>query len=301
MKNIIIVIGIILAIIIIITTVFFILNNLGSRDGAVEGDPYLRGYVLDIEANSFLVAQGMEGDIPYDGSLDRLIGDAAYFEVTEKTKFIDAFGEEESFSALNLYDEVEVWPTELVGESYPVQAEAVRVEKTGRILEAAGDDPQEEPPIVISCDESNTSRLGVLRALENNWSALEKDIPQRPSGGSSGSPWHKPYHAQFIGNDALLIAFEDGHSVVVAVVGFDCVGGRAQGDFRVLDTTSVYDFPMEEDKWSELRVGFGDFRHPPNTYSSISVYSDGGWLEIQDWREIGSNIFILGVGHKPKD
>ncbi len=297
MKNILIVVGIILAVILIIVTVFLILSNLEPRERAPDAEPYIRGYVFAIEQDTFLVAHDIEGDELYEGDDDRLIGEAVYFTVTDETKFIDPQGENEDYLDLSVYDEVEVWSTEMVRESYPAQAEAVRVERTGRTYGTETVD--EDPAVSASCDHNNAARLRVLRALEDNWSDLEQDIPARPAGGSVA--WHKPYHAQFIGNDAMMIAFEDGHAVVVSVVGFTCEDGEVQDDFFVIDEESVHDFPMSEDEWSGLRVNFGDFRHAPNTYTSISVYAEGVRIEAQDWREIDVNIFIATVGHSPKD
>ncbi len=287
------IIGGIIAVLVLIMAlvIYFIIY----RSGDELSDIYYTAYVFEKNEDSLLVAEGMGGKDLYDGDIERLEGEAYLLNITNKTKINDENGESTFFSNINLYDEIRFLPEELLLESYPAVTDAVVIEKTGLVFEIEG---YEEPVETLSCHESNDIRMGVIQSLENNWAELELEIPERPSLGAT--EWFTPYHVQFLGNDALMIAFEDGHSEKVSVVGFDCFDGEVEGSFRVLDTESVYDFALDEELWTQLRARFGDFRYSPTNYSSISVFVDGEKIEIEDWTQVDANLFIKEVTPDPK-
>lgn len=253
------------------------------------------GYVFEMSEDSLLVAEGLEGEGSFEGDMERLVGEAYRLNITDETVILDEEGESTFFSKINLNDEIKFLTDNELFENYPAQADAIEIEKTGLVFEIEEPD---EPAVTMTCHESNDIRMGVIESLEDNWAELEPKIPERPSLGST--EWFTPYHVQFLGNDVLMIAFEDGHSELVSIIGFDCFDGKVEGDFSVLDTESVYDFPLEESAWSQLRTHHGDFRYSPATYSSVSVFVDGEKIEITDWTQLDANIFIKEVTPEPK-
>lgn len=279
-------------VLIIVLVIFFVMRNNSNEDGS---EIYYIGYVFEMDDDSLLVAEGLEGSGPFDGDLDRLVGEAYRLNITDDTVILDEEGESTFFSKINLNDEIRYLTGNEVLESYPAQADAVKIEKTGLVFEIEEPD---DPVVTMTCHESNDIRMGVIESLEDSWAELEPEIPERPSLGST--EWFTPYHVQFLGNDALMIAFEDGHSELVSVIGFDCFDGEVEGDFSVLDTESVYDFPLEGDVWNQLRARYGDFRYSPTTYSSVSVFINGEKIEINDWTQLDANIFIKDVNPEPK-
>ncbi|MFP4539951.1 MAG: DUF3221 domain-containing protein [Candidatus Paceibacterota bacterium] len=275
--------------------VFFLLRSGGEEETSVDGPSDIIGYVLKLEDDSFLVAEGLEGESPYDGDIERLEGEAIDLQVLEDTEFLNQDGDEVDFFDLEDGMEVEVWTSGIVSESYPGQAEALKVQITGEEMEVT--EEEEEPEDELVCDDDNSARMEVIESLENVWGDLEPNIPERPELGSS--KWHTPYHVQFIGDDSVMIAFEDGHSVSASVVDYECGESGATG-FQIAETDTLYDFPLEEDVWSDLRGEYGDESRTPNNYTSIPVYAEGEMIEVEDWQEIEPNIFILdeGGGHK---
>ena len=279
-------------IIVVIAIVFLILSGIDRRSDDLV-DPEIQGYVFSKEAESFLVAKGLEGGLPYNGDINRLKGEAILFQVTGDTEFEDSLGEKISYADIQLYDEVFVWSEGGILESYPAQTTAKKVALTGsKFVEE-----KEDEPSVLACDHNNSVRLNVIVRMVQNWLEIEKNLPQRPTLGST--VWHTPYHAQFIGESTVLIAFEDGHKVMTSVIGFDCVEGQPR-NFRVLKTDALSAFPLEESVWNGLRASYGSTVRRPNTYTSIPVFAQGEMINVSDWTEIGYNIFILDLGQGQK-
>ena len=74
--------------------------------------------------------------------------------------------------------------------------------------------------------------------------------------GSTDNPWQLPYFHQFIGNNRLLIAFEDGHIVVMALIEYDC----QKEDFSLItdDLNQPDGFPFpDEDSWRKIIKTYG--------------------------------------------
>lgn len=292
MKKTLVIILIIVVLLIAVTTAFVFLRGSDSGDDIGDQPSDIKGYVLEMDEDSMLVAEGLSGDDPYEGDIERLEGNAITYQISEDTEILDSSGEEIELSDIELYDEVEVWSTGVIMESYPAQADALRIETTGESFQP-GESDDNDP---VSCDWNNSSRMNVINTLEDNWSDIEVNIPERPSAGSTS--WYTPYHVQFIGNETIMAAFEDGHSVMTAVIQFECENGELTEEFSILD--SVANFPLEEETWSDLYRSYGTRSHSVNTYTSIDVYVEGNMIEADDWKEIEPNIFILdtGSGHK---
>lgn len=292
MKKILIAIFFVVLVIIGITTFFVLTRDGGGGWERPRGSSDIKGYVLSQDESSFLVAEGLIGNVRYDGDIERLDGKAIVFQVTEETEVFSSSGEKVSYSDLNVHDEVEVWSTGVIREVYPAQAEADLIKVTGSVLTLE----EEREPTVRICDDQNSSRLEIIQALESVWGDIEIEIPERPSLGATN--WHTPYHAQFIGNNTIMIAFEDGHTVATAILSFACEEDGSASNFRV--QRFVGDFPLDEQEWTSLRRSLGNRTRSPNTYTSIPVYVEGQMIDADGWSEITPNIFIMdtGSGHK---
>ncbi|MGM0482665.1 MAG: DUF3221 domain-containing protein [Patescibacteria group bacterium] len=290
MKKTLIIVIAVVVLIIAITTAFVFLRG-GDEDTGTDGYSDIKGYVFEITEDSILVAEGLSGSEPYEGDTERIEGNAITYQTTEDTEILSSSGEETDFEDIEIHDEVEVWSTGVMMESFPGQAEAVKIEITGETFQP--EESEESGP--VSCDSDHSSRMNVINSLENSWAEVESDIPERPSMGATS--WHSPYHVQFIGNDTIMTAFEDGHSVMTAIIEFTCEEGEAK-DFSIVDT--VDNFPLDEDNWSDLKQSYGDRYRSLNTYTSIDVYVEGDMIEVDDWEEVEPNIFILDTGSGKK-
>ncbi|MGM0439294.1 MAG: DUF3221 domain-containing protein [Patescibacteria group bacterium] len=112
-------------IIIVLLVSIFLGYNFYIADNHVGEEATIKGFVYEINEESFLVAEGVNSDNYED--LEDLEGEAIAFSVTDDTEFINK-GEEASFEDLNLKDEVKVWNEGPIMESYPAQTEAKKVE-----------------------------------------------------------------------------------------------------------------------------------------------------------------------------
>lgn len=274
------------SLVLIITTAFVFMKNDDEKTADVTG------YVFSIVEDGFLVAEGIRGESLYDGDIERLVGEAIRFTVMEKTDILDNIGDKVSFSDISVYDEVEVWIEGAINESYPAQGEALKVRITGNIF-----DPKEDV-LSVTCDDTNSARLSVIQSLENAWPELESELSERPTLGVES--WQEPYHVQFIGNDKILVAFEDGHIILTTVLKFECKDGDSISGFTLLDDETIYEFPLSESVWSDLRDNLGNIDRSVNTYTSIPVYTEGVMIDVYDWQEIDANIFIMDLGHGHK-
>lgn len=93
----------------------------------LRSEPDIRGEIYAIKDSRVLVAEGHEGEV-YGGDIDKLVGTAMWFTVTEDTELINE--QEESLNEEQLEEgmKVVVFSTGPVLESYPAQATAARVE-----------------------------------------------------------------------------------------------------------------------------------------------------------------------------
>lgn len=132
------------------------------------------------------------------------------------------------------------------------------------------------------------SDISVLYQIESLWSSIERDIEMRPVLGAT--TWTKPYHAQFIGNDNVLVAFEDGHVVATAVVNTDC----SDAEMRSISVLagSERDFPLSQTEWADLIAEYGERQEMVKTYTDTPEFIDGLWIERDGWTPVTENIFV---------
>lgn len=264
-----------------------VMNELGESPMA---EPDIEGFVFSIDDNSILVAEGLfEGD-EYDGNTNNIEGSAYTFSITDDTEIVNENGEIVDIGSLRLNQEVYVWHTGEVMESYPMQAEAARIVMTGMMFSQQ----LMADKVAGSCDaDSAEGRLNILHALDNDWEYLEEGISARPVQGSTGGSWTTPRHAQFIGNERMLIAFEDGHVMLMAVVEFGCENGEVTDVSIVADDIGLPDgFPFANiGLWMSMVEIYGDENYEVSTHAKEAVIN-GEFVQFDDWREIGENVFV---------
>lgn len=92
-----------------------------------EADPDIEGLIYSKSDGQILVVEGIDDvNLPYDAVLEKgslLIN----FYVTEKTIITGSDGKKITLTELQAGDQVKVWHTGSVRESYPLQADARKI------------------------------------------------------------------------------------------------------------------------------------------------------------------------------
>jgi len=159
------------------------------------------------------------------------------------------------------------------------------------IKEPVTDEEAEEKALL--CDADKISRLKIINEFEKQWGEFEQKISVRPVLGAGGQPWQIPTHYQFIGNDRKLIAFEDGHIIIMAIIEYSCINGLIEDFSLVQDGINQPDgFPfIDKADWNEIIKNYGDKEHPIYTYVK-SIVIEGDLIEFDEWTETEQNIFV---------
>ena len=130
------------------------------------------------------------------------------------------------------------------------------------------------------------SETEILAQLSNEWETVQATITIRPALGQSVDPdgiWGYT-DVQFIGNNAFLIAFEDGHNAHKAVLSF--------GDGRfVLEEVFQNQSAFTATKWQELVNTYGDPSYPIGSYAR-SIVRDKKIVTFPELTKVPENIFI---------
>lgn len=109
-------------IIILLLLVVFIFYGLEEE----ERDPLIEGVIYEITDTSFLVAEGLKAD-SFE-SVNDLDGRAVRFDLIDELEVIDQEGQSIDFENLSTGNKVKVWHTGFVRETYPEQANAMRIQ-----------------------------------------------------------------------------------------------------------------------------------------------------------------------------
>ena len=137
---------------------------------------------------------------------------------------------------------------------------------------------------VLSKDSLKESRFEteVIKSLQTDWQMVQASIPFRPSHPGT-TAWIGPYSVQFIGNNNLLVYFEDGYNPGIAVLNFD------DGKFKILETfKNQGDFTVPE--WQNLVKKYGDPSSPVSTYTS-GIVRNKEIISFQELTKVPENIF----------
>ena len=100
----------------------------GDESNNLKEEADITGLIYSVSEGktSFLVVEDIEDS---EVEEEEWYGkNAISFSITDETRFADVSGKEMTFEQINKGDKVAVWHTGEVMESYPLQAEAVRIE-----------------------------------------------------------------------------------------------------------------------------------------------------------------------------
>ncbi|OIO29839.1 hypothetical protein COX93_03030 [Candidatus Nomurabacteria bacterium CG_4_10_14_0_2_um_filter_30_12] len=150
----------------------------------------------------------------------------------------------------------------------------------------ANDNPIMQEPIKVGCDFDKDTRIKTINTFVDSWLEFEKKVVERPVLGST--VWGKPNYYQFIGNNRILINFEDGHVALASVIEYRCEKDNAIG-FSNLEIFN--DFPFNEVRWNSLYSKYGNKDYGVYSYTK-SIFKGGKIIQYNDWTEVPENLFI---------
>ncbi|MEX0918454.1 MAG: hypothetical protein WDZ85_00575 [Candidatus Paceibacterota bacterium] len=122
--------------------------------------------------------------------------------------------------------------------------------------------------------------------LAGQWNLWQADFIVHPVLGAT--VWQPPYHTQFIGHHRLLVAFEDGHIVLAALLEVDCHNYAA--NFTLVDDL-IFDFPLTQAEWNDLIKNYGDPTEAVRNYTNTPIMINGQLREFDQWTEVTENLF----------
>ena len=128
----------------------------------------------------------------------------------------------------------------------------------------------------------------VLAKLKIDWQSAQTLIPFRPSYHNQAEDakgvWRSPNAAQFIGENNILVRFEDDNNTHVAVFGFGDNGFslleifKNQGEFTLSG-------------WQNLVSKHGDASYSVSTYTT-GLVKDGQIVGFPELTKVSENIFV---------
>ena len=123
----------------------------------------------------------------------------------------------------------------------------------------------------------------ILASLKTNWTATQTLISFRPSHPGT-TAWLSPDSVQFIGENNLLVRFEDGYNPGIAVLNF-------QGNtFKVLETfKNQAEFTLSA--WQNLVTKYGASLYPVSTYTT-SLVRNGQIVSYVELTKVSENVFV---------
>jgi len=123
----------------------------------------------------------------------------------------------------------------------------------------------------------------IITSLKSNWQSIQTLIPFRP-GHPGTTAWLSPHSVQFIGENNLLVGFEDGYNPGIAVLNFD--GSK----FKILETfKNQGNFTLLD--WQNLVKKYGDLSYSVSTYT-ISLLRNKEIVSFQNLTKVPENIFL---------
>ncbi len=142
-----------------------------------------------------------------------------------------------------------------------------------------------EAPVVVDTDIQNNviTEAEILVSLKNDWQTIQTSISFRPNHPGT-TAWLSPYSVQFIGNNNLLVSFEDGYSVGMAVLNF------TNSQFKILETfKDKGEFTLIE--WQNLVKKYGDASYSVNTYT-VSLMRNNEIVSFEELTKVPENVFV---------
>ncbi len=152
----------------------------------------------------------------------------------------------------------------------------VLYERTPAKVVPTGDPGSSSTTVPNATTTSSLSEMEVIGALLEGWPSLYKDLKVVPAN----SAWYI-YSAQFIGNNRLLVYFEDGHVAYLAVLGY------ANNNFTVVKVMPETMLSMSE--WQNIVSAYGDPRGPISNYT-IGIMRNGEYIQFDALTKVPENV-----------
>lgn len=142
-----------------------------------------------------------------------------------------------------------------------------------------------EAPVVVDT-ETQQSNQTILNELVTDWKKIGPSIlPGFPA--VSQAFYGYPDIIQFIGNNRIVISYQDDFNPLFAVLSYD----TNQKQFSYLDGLRSSPFKVSETLWNTWRNKYGDVSFAPQTYQFSSTRT-GDIVYSSDWKLITKNPFI---------
>ena len=140
--------------------------------------------------------------------------------------------------------------------------------------------PREQENIV---NNNSNSEQSIITSLKANWQSIQANIPFRPTHPGTIA-WGGLYTVQFIGENVLIVSFEDGYNPGIAVLNFK------DGKFNILETfKNQADFEFSD--WENLVKKYGESSYPISTYT-LSVLRGKEIVSFQTLTKVPENVFL---------
>jgi len=144
-----------------------------------------------------------------------------------------------------------------------------------------------ESPVVVDI-ETQQSNQTIINELVADWKKIGPNIlPGFPA--VSQAFYGYPDIIQFIGNNRVVISYQDDFNPLFAVLSYDA----NKKQFSYLDGLRSSPFKVSETLWNTWKNKYGDVSFTPQTYQFSSTRT-GDVVYSSDWKLITKNPFISG-------
>jgi hypothetical protein len=130
-----------------------------------------------------------------------------------------------------------------------------------------------------------TSQVELIKKLENNFAKFQEQIPIRPVLGTD--KWIGPILVQYISNNRMLISFEDGHVIGIAIVEYVPMSRS----FLLIKMLTDSEYQYSQINWESIVSKYGQPGFRPINYAK-SMSRAGETIAYPDWTKISENIFV---------
>jgi hypothetical protein len=139
------------------------------------------------------------------------------------------------------------------------------------------------------------SESEVLANLKADWQSVQASITFRPSyhnqTENAGKIWRYPTAVQFIGNNNILVRFEDDNNAHAAVFNFNGKGFKLLALFRNQAEFTLSDWQEIVNKYGDSHYVNGDPAYTISTYATDLV-RNGKIVTFPSLTSVSENIFV---------
>ena len=150
-----------------------------------------------------------------------------------------------------------------------------------------------ETPLSNTETQSVATNQTILNSLVTDWKKIAPSIiPGFPA--VSQAFYGYPDIIQFIGNNRVIISYQDDSNPLFAVLSYD----TNQKQFSYLDGLRTSPFKVSETLWNTWKNKYGEVSFTPQTYQFFSTRT-GDVVYSSDWKLITKNPFVSATQTKP--